>query len=147
MELKELQKHILTLATLPQTADPVISCYLNWEPGLPKGRLFLAERVRLLRGSLRPLRRWDFGEALNRIDAYLRQGVPEGVAGLALFARAGQRPFFLPLQFHVPLPIGSQSIAPQVSCTWLNLRTLTTAMPSYFAPKPASGCSDCMWGP
>ncbi|SRR6266567_2070124 len=104
MELKDLQKHILTLATLPQTADPVISCYLNWEPGQPQGRHLLEERVRLLKASLRPQRRWEFGEALNRIDAYLGQGVPGGVAGLAIFARAGQEPFFLPLQFHVPLP-------------------------------------------
>jgi len=104
MELKELQRHILTLATLPQTPDPVISCYLNREPGHPNGRHLLEERVQLLRGSLAAKWRWEFEEALNRIDAYLRQGVPEGVVGLAMFARAGQEPFFLPLQFHVPLP-------------------------------------------
>jgi len=104
MELKELQRHILTLATLPQTGDPVISCYLNRETGQPNGRHMLEERVRLLRGSLLPKWRWEFEEGLNRIDAYLRQGVPERVVGLAMFARAGQQPFFLPLQFHVPLP-------------------------------------------
>jgi protein required for attachment to host cells len=104
MELKELQRHILTLATLPQTVDPIISCYLNREPGHPNGRQLLEERVRLLRGGLVAKWRWEFEEALNRIGAYLRQGVPEGVVGLAIFVRAGQQPFFLPLQFHVPLP-------------------------------------------
>jgi hypothetical protein len=44
MELKELQKHILTLATLPETVDPVISCCLNRKPGQPKGRHLLEDR-------------------------------------------------------------------------------------------------------
>lgn len=115
MELKELQRHILTLATLPQTADPVISCFINREPGQPNGRHLLEERVRLLTGSLVPKWRREFGEALNRIDAYLYQGVPDGVAGLAMFARAGQQPFFLPLNFHVPLPNSiAVDIAPNI---------------------------------
>ena len=33
MELKELQQHVRTLATLSETAAPVISCYLNKEQG------------------------------------------------------------------------------------------------------------------
>src|SRR5262245_8395569 len=104
MELKELQTHIVTLATLPQTVDPVISCYLNREPGQRHGRNLLEERVRLLRASLVRKWRWEFEEGLNRIDGYLRQGVPEDVLGIAMFARSGKQPFFLPLQFHVPLP-------------------------------------------
>ena len=104
MELKKLQSHILTLATLPQTAAPVVSCYLNKERDQPNGRHLLEERVRLLKGSLVPAWRREFEEALNRIDAYLSPGVPEDVVGLAIFARAGQQPFFLPLQFQVPLP-------------------------------------------
>jgi hypothetical protein len=103
MELKELQKHIVTLATLPQTVDPVISCYLNREPSQANVRHFLEQRVRLIRGSLVPEWRLEFEEAMSRIDAYLRQDVREGVVGLAMFARAGQQPFFLPLEFHVPL--------------------------------------------
>jgi len=102
MELKELERHILTLATLPQTAAPVISCYLNREPGQPNGRHLLEERVRLFNGSLAPTWRWEFEVALRRIDAYLSQGVPEGVVGLAIFARAGQQPFFLPLRLRPP---------------------------------------------
>jgi hypothetical protein len=104
MELKELQKHILTLATLPQTNDPVISCYLNRKPGQSNGRHLLEQRARLLRGSLVSKRQMEFEEALHQIDAYLGQCVPEGVVGLAMFARAGEQPFFLPLEFHVPLP-------------------------------------------
>jgi protein required for attachment to host cells len=104
MELKELQKHILTLATLPQTVDPVVSCYVNREPGQPNGRHLLEEQVRLLRASLGPKWQSEFEEALNRIDTYLCQDLPGRVIGLAMFARAGRQPFFLPLQFHVPLP-------------------------------------------
>jgi hypothetical protein len=68
--------------------------------------IYLEERIWRLKGNLVPNWQCAFEEALNRMDAYLDQGVPDGVAGLAMFARPGQQPFFLPLQFHVPLPNG-----------------------------------------
>ena len=104
MDLKELQKHIRTLATLPEAAAPVISCYLNLEPSERGYRHALDERVRLLRKSLAGETRRHFEEALGQIEAHLRAGVRAGTTGLAIFARGGQNPFFLPLQFRVPLP-------------------------------------------
>lgn len=139
MELKELQKHILTLATLPQTGYPVISCYLSCETGQPNGLYLPEERIRSLRGSLVPKWRREFEAALNQIDTYLRQGVPEGVIGLAMFARAGQQQFFLPLQSAFPCPIGSQSTLLRISTTWSSLRIHTTVMPSCSAPRPVYG--------
>lgn len=104
MDLKELQKHIRTLATLPEAGAPVISCYLNLETSESGYRHALDERVRLLRKSLAGETRRPFEEALSQIEGHLRGGVPAGTTGLAAFARGGQRPFFLPLQFRVPLP-------------------------------------------
>ncbi len=37
MELSELKKHVRTLATLPETDAPVISCYLELLNGKIKG--------------------------------------------------------------------------------------------------------------
>jgi hypothetical protein len=139
MELKELQRHILTLATLPQTGDPVISCYLNRETGQPNGRHMLEERVQLLRGSLLPKWRWEFEEGLNRIDAYLRQGVPERVVGLAMSLAPENSRSSCHSNSTYPCPIGSQSTRLRISTTWSSLRILTTVMPSCFAPKLVPG--------
>jgi len=105
MDLKELEKHIRTLATLPEADAAVISCYLdNRETGQSGYRHALDERVGLLRKSLTANMRQYFEEALDPIEAFLRAGVPESTTGLAIFARGGQQTFFLPLQFRVPLP-------------------------------------------
>ena len=104
MELQELQKHIRTLATLPEAGAPVLSCYLNLGTSESGHRNALDEQVLLLRKSLTGETRRDFEEALGAIEAYLQAGSPAGTRGLAIFARGGQQPFFLPLRFRVPLP-------------------------------------------
>ncbi len=104
MELKELQTHIGTLATLPETDAPVISCYLDLEAGPSKYRNTLEERVRLLRKSLGEPARAQFDEALGRMMGFLESGIHPSAKGLALFARNGEVPFFMALSFHVPLP-------------------------------------------
>ena len=104
MDLKELQKHIRTLATLPEAGAPVISCYLNLETSESGYRHALDERVRLLRKSLAGETQWHFEEALGQIESHLRAGIAAGATGLAIFARGGKQPFFLPLQFRVSLP-------------------------------------------
>ena len=104
MDLKELQKHIRTLATLPEAGAPVISCYLNLETSESGYRHALDERVHLLRKSLAGETRRHFEEALGQIESHLRAGIAAGTTGLAIFARGGKQPFFLPLQFRVSLP-------------------------------------------
>lgn len=104
MEPKEFQRHVLTLATLPQTDAPVISCYLNLEQARSSYRRALDERVRVLRRTLDGEPRWQFERALGQIEEYLRHDIVADTAGLAIFARSGDQPFFLPLQFSVPVP-------------------------------------------
>jgi ribosomal protein L30E len=104
MELKNLQKHIHTLATLEETDSPVISCYLNWEVGASGHRPVLKERGRILRQGLSGQARQDFEEALDRIEAFITTELLPDAKGVAIFARGGAQPFFLPLQFRVPLP-------------------------------------------
>jgi len=104
MELKELERHLLTLATLPQTGAPFISCYLNLELGSPAYHQALDERARVVRRTLAGRSRRQFEEALGQIESYLRHDIHAGAAGVAIFACAEEQPFFLPLQFAVPLP-------------------------------------------
>jgi rubrerythrin len=103
MELNELQRHIATLATIEESEAPIVSCYLDLETS--GCRAVLSERVQLLRKTFPTEgKRQDFEAAVALIEKYLAQGVQREVKGLALFAREGGQRFFLPLQFHVPLP-------------------------------------------
>ena len=104
MELKNLQKHVRTLATLPETDAPVISCYLTLHNGRIKDSNAFDGQVRLLIGGLTGQTRQDFEDALEPIGRYLAEGLLPEAKGVAIFSRAGEEPFFLPLQFRVPLP-------------------------------------------
>lgn len=104
MELKTLQTHIRTLVTLAESSAPVISCYLKLGPEPFSWRAAFEARLNLLRRTLRGDARWDFEEALAHIEAYLTSELDPTARGVAIFARGGDQPFFLPLQFQVPVP-------------------------------------------
>ena len=102
MDLKKLKQHIHTLATVEETSSPVISCYLNLETG--ENQAAFESRVRLLQKSLTDNELLDFQAAANQIREYLKENANRESRGTAIFARGGDEPFFLPLQFRVPLP-------------------------------------------
>ena len=104
MELKKLQKHIRTLATLEETNSPVVSYYLNREQDELTNRVRLTEQGRVLRQFLWGRAKGDFEEAMNQIERYIDHELLPDAKGVAIFARVGEGPFFLPLQFRVPLP-------------------------------------------
>ena len=104
MKTTELEGHIRTLATLDESEAPLISCYLQVGKGSPGYAGILHERAQAIRRSLTGSA-LEFVEAgLARIEAFLQDGIENWARGLALFSRAGREPFFLPLQFRVPLP-------------------------------------------
>jgi hypothetical protein len=104
MKFRELQRHILTLTKLDGTEAPVVSCYINVESGESKYRDTIEQQGRSLKRGLSDGAVRDVEEALQRIEAFLAAGLEPGTRGAAVFARAGESPFFLPLQFRVPLP-------------------------------------------
>ncbi len=104
MDLKDLKQHIRTLIALDETASPVISCYLNLESGEPGYRNYLNAKARELRTVLSAKERQDFEAALAVIETHLKTELIPGAKGVAIFSRAGDMPFFLPLQFRVTLP-------------------------------------------
>lgn len=104
MEVPTLQRHIAALAALEETEAPVLSCYLNLEKGAPACQIELAQRIESLKESLHPATRLQVDAAFGTIETYLREREGRGNFGLALFSRAGKQPFFLPLEFRVPLP-------------------------------------------
>lgn len=104
MEIKNLQRHIRTLVMLEETESPVLSCYLDLEKGEAGYRETLDERWRLLRQSLTGKAVRDLEDVFARIDAFLKKELLPRAKGVAIFGRGGAQPFFLPLQFQVPLP-------------------------------------------
>ena len=104
MELKKLQSHIRTLASLKETDAVVMSCYLNLEDGGVANRNFFHKRTNLLRKTLPESQLVGFEDAVVRICNYLDTELLAESGGLAIFARGGEESIFLPLQFQVPLP-------------------------------------------
>lgn len=104
MDLRKLDKELRVLSMLPETEAPVTSCYLNIGDGPAGYRNELDERVRTVTCRLKGAERQDFQESWQSIEMFLAGSVLPNAKGIALFSRAGQDPFFLPLQFRVPLP-------------------------------------------
>jgi hypothetical protein len=103
MDLKLLEQHLRTLALAPPAAAPVVSCYVNRESPDWRGK-FDAQAEALRAAFPAGEGRRGFEEALLRVKNHLRQPAPVGSRGAAVFARGGESPFFLPLEFRLPLP-------------------------------------------
>ena len=104
IDLKKLREDIRILVTLKETDDPVLTCYLNLETGETSYRNYLDERAYLLRKSLRGEVWRGVEESLIKIESFLENQLLSDTRGVAIFTRSGAHPFFLPLQFRVPLP-------------------------------------------
>jgi rubrerythrin len=104
MERQGLPKHIRTLITLPVSDAPVISCYQSLAAGHLADRNAFDDRVQSLRKGLSVQEQQEFDAALCRIETMMTTELSPMSKGLAAFSRAGEQPFFLPLQFQVPLP-------------------------------------------
>jgi hypothetical protein len=94
MELKNLKWHIWTLATLPETNAPVVSCYL----ALEKGRIKKSNAFEELSWSLRRVttkqEKQNLEDALEPIATYLACELLPDAKGVAVFSRAGSIPFW-----------------------------------------------------
>ena len=104
MELDQLRSHIRTLITLEEMEVPIVSCYVHRDDGRNGSSPPLERRGRAIRKVLTGQELAHFDEAFERILRYLRTEVRSTTRGVAIFARGGAPPFFLGLQFQVPLP-------------------------------------------
>ena len=105
MELAQLRIHIRTLITLEETEAPIVSCYVHHAVEWDGSKASLLDgRVRMMRKVLAGQERDDFDAAFGVVQRYLATELRPTTQGVAAFARAGSRPFFLGLQFQVPLP-------------------------------------------
>ena len=109
---EDLQSYVRVLAALPESAAPVVSCYLDLGSGRVRWESALERRVTLLR-RLTPHSELDvFDAAVDRIRTFLETRLQPDTRGVAAFARAGRDPYFLGLQFETSTP------------TWISLDTV-----------------------
>ena len=106
MERDQLRSSIHALVTLDQDEAPIVSCYVDRGLGRSRGSgsLQLERHLRTLRTVLDGLERGHFDEAIERTTRLLATDIPSTTRGVATFARAGRKPFFLSEQLHVALP-------------------------------------------
>lgn len=101
MKLKDLQLNLLKLATLKEEAEPVLSCYLSFEPGW---LATLEEQFRLLRADSDPEMRSSIEEAFAEVRDFASSDFASKEGSFAAFARGGASPFFLGIRLRAPLP-------------------------------------------
>ena len=104
MELRELQQHIRTLVTFEETEAPVVSVYMDLKMNPVELREYTRNRVTMLKGSIPQEQLSHFQQAMERIGRYVAEELDKTKEGAAIFARDGTSPFFLAIQFQVPLP-------------------------------------------
>ncbi|MBF0430886.1 MAG: hypothetical protein HQK83_06380 [Fibrobacteria bacterium] len=105
MELKQLSRHIQTLALLPVNNNIVVSCYLTLEKGIIKDRAAFTLLLSSIKAGIEnDDGQKEFDKAIEKICDFLSNELNPDAGGIALFSRTGKEPFFLALQFKVPLP-------------------------------------------
>ncbi len=100
IDLDELRANVRTLVELEETSDLVVSCYLDVTT---RGFAFAEAKADEIRKTLEPEERAAFEQALERMRGYVESGLAADTRGVAAFARGGVRPFFMTMQFHVPV--------------------------------------------
>lgn len=105
VDLAQLQAQIRTLITLEETETPVISCYVHRVVRPDGGEIpEFVHRLQAIRNVLRGKELVQFEERFARIQSYLSSDLLPKTQGIAIFARGGRSPFFMALEFEVPLP-------------------------------------------
>jgi peptide subunit release factor 1 (eRF1) len=102
MKLEHLENIFRKLTSLEETANPILSCYINNENFDTTYRELLDYRIKQIRKVLSYRQRESFENALGQIEAYLVSKVAKDSKGIAIFARMGKSPTFEAIQFKIP---------------------------------------------
>ena len=98
-----LKKALIRLSEVAPNDSPLISCFVNLEEDLAQTLQAFERQARELGRRLDGQRKVDFEDAFSEISHHLETAVSKGSKGAAIYSRWGERPFFLPLEFSVPL--------------------------------------------
>ena len=99
----QLKKALIRLSEVAPNDSPLISCFVNLEENLALTLQAFDRQAKEMGRRLTGQRKVDFEDAFAEIVQHLETSVAKGSKGAAIYARWGERPFFLPLEFSVPL--------------------------------------------
>lgn len=100
IDLDELRGNVRVLVELDETSELVVSCYVD----VGARRVgFVEHRAEEIRKTLAPHETAAFDEAIDRIRTFVEAGLAPATRGVAAFARGGPQPFFMAMQFEVPV--------------------------------------------
>ena len=99
----ELKKQLRSLALIEPSESPVISCYLDLTGNPGARRAFLGSHAVQIRSVLPAEQQAGFDEAVTRVVNQLGKFAPSAQSAV-VFARGGNKPVFVALEFGVALP-------------------------------------------
>jgi len=103
IDLEQLNRQLRSLITLAPNDAPIVSCYLSCSAERePATELFERRAATLQVLAAKEADALD--EALDWIRSYLATRLEPSTRGVAMFARGGSEPIFVPMQFQVPVP-------------------------------------------
>ncbi len=91
------------LIEIEPTRSPLISCFVNLESSREEALREIHSRASQIGRRLGGQVRIDFDDAFEELQEYLEGALKPESKGVAIFARWGEKPVFLPLQFEVPV--------------------------------------------
>lgn len=98
-----LEKHIRQLVEIEPSSSRVISCFVQLEHPRADFEPELEAQFQKLRATMDQEERQRLGVAFEQVLAYLRERQGRKTRGACVHLRLGDDPFFLPMEFEVPL--------------------------------------------
>ena len=98
-----LEKHIRQLVNIEPSASPIISCFVKLDHPRSGYESELEAQFHKLRATMSLDERQSFGLAYEQLLGYLRERQAPKTPGVSVHLRHGEAPFFLSMEFEVPL--------------------------------------------
>ena len=100
---EDLDNHIRTLINIQPATSRVISCFVRLEHPRGNFELELETQFSKLRTSMDLEERLQLGVAFEKMLSYLKERQAPRTKGVSVHMRLGDDPFFLPMEFEVPI--------------------------------------------
>lgn len=100
---RNLKKSLNRLSEIAPNRSPLLSCFLDLDTPREKLRMLIQMQAQELSRNLPERQKMEFEEAFAKIDNFLSKATDSHSKGAAIYVRAGAQPFFLTMEFTVPL--------------------------------------------
>lgn len=103
MKNEILKNLIHRLIDIEPDHSPLLNVFVNLEGSASEALSYIESKATVLARQIDPRWRDDFQHALDEIRSYLKNSLKPNSQGVAIYARWGDHPVFVPVQFEVPL--------------------------------------------